>query len=89
MSKSKNNVVDPVAIIDDFGADTARWFVLSDSPPERDVEWTASGVEAANRHLNRVYKIVSEIIKDNTPNNEMIQVSRKRHIKQFTMLQWD
>ena len=70
MSKSKNNVVDPVAIIDAFGADTARWFVLSDSPPERDVEWTASGVEAANRHLNRVYKIVSEIIKDNTPNNE-------------------
>ena len=70
MSKSKNNVVDPVAIIDDFGADTARWFVLSDSPPERDVEWTASGVEAANRHLNRVYKIVSEIIRDNTPNNE-------------------
>ena len=70
MSKSKNNVVDPVAIIDDFGADTARWFVLSDSPPERDVEWTASGVEAAHRHLNRVYKIVSEIIKDNTPNNE-------------------
>ena len=70
MSKSKNNVVDPVAIIDDFGADTARWFVLSDSPPERDVEWTASGVEAANRHLNRVYKIVSEITKDNTPNNE-------------------
>ena len=77
MSKSKNNVVDPVAIIDDFGADTARWFVLSDSPPERDVEWTASGVEAANRHLTRVYKIVSEIIKDNTPNNEMIQVSQR------------
>ena len=70
MSKSKNNVVDPVAIIDDFGADTARWFVLSDSPPDRDVEWTTSGVEAANRHLNRVYKIVSEIIRDNTPNNE-------------------
>jgi leucyl-tRNA synthetase len=70
MSKSKNNVVDPVAIINAFGADTARWFVLSDSPPERDVEWTASGVEAANRHLTRVYKIVSEIIKDKTPNNE-------------------
>ena len=70
MSKSKNNVVDPVAIIDAFGADTARWFVLSDSPPERDVEWTASGVEAAHRHLTRIYKIVSEIIKDNTPNNE-------------------
>lgn len=42
MSKSKNNVVDPVEIIKQYGADTARWFVLSDSPPERDVEWTAS-----------------------------------------------
>ncbi|MDC3128453.1 leucine--tRNA ligase [Paracoccaceae bacterium] len=70
MSKSKNNVVDPVAIIDAFGADTARWFVLSDSPPERDVEWTTSGVEAANRHLTRVYKVVLEIIKDETAANE-------------------
>jgi leucyl-tRNA synthetase len=43
MSKSKKNVVDPVNIIETYGADTARWFVLSDSPPERDVEWTASG----------------------------------------------
>ena len=47
MSKSKKNVVDPVNIIREFGADTARWFVLSDSPPERDVEWTAAGAEAA------------------------------------------
>ena len=70
MSKSKNNVVDPVAIIDAFGADTARWFVLSDSPPERDVEWTTSGVEAANRHLTRVYKVVLKIIEDETPSNE-------------------
>ena len=70
MSKSKNNVVDPVSIIKSFGADTARWFVLSDSPPERDVEWTASGVEAAHRHLTRVYKIVLDTIKDTTPSNE-------------------
>ncbi|MCK0141274.1 leucine--tRNA ligase [Aliiroseovarius sp. F20344] len=55
MSKSKNNVVDPVNIIEAFGADTARWFVLSDSPPERDVEWTASGAEAAAKHLSRVF----------------------------------
>jgi leucyl-tRNA synthetase len=48
MSKSKKNVVDPVTIIRAFGADTARWFVLSDSPPERDVEWTAAGAEAAS-----------------------------------------
>jgi leucyl-tRNA synthetase len=61
MSKSKNNVVDPLHIITEFGADTARWFVLSDSPPERDVEWTASGAEAAYKHLNRVHRIAKEI----------------------------
>ena len=60
MSKSKNNVVDPVAIISEYGADTARWFVLSDSPPERDVEWTASGAEAAHKHLGRVYRVALE-----------------------------
>ena len=70
MSKSKNNVVDPVNIIDAFGADTARWFVLSDSPPERDVEWTASGAEAAHKHLSRVYRLVEEISKTETPANE-------------------
>ena len=69
MSKSKNNVVDPVNIVDAFGADTARWFVLSDSPPERDVEWTASGAEAANKHLSRVYRLIDEIIKNNIPAN--------------------
>ncbi|SPJ23319.1 leucine--tRNA ligase [Palleronia abyssalis] len=57
MSKSKRNVVDPVEIIDRFGADTARWFVLSDSPPERDVEWTDAGAEAASKHLARVWRI--------------------------------
>ena len=61
MSKSKNNVVDPMNIIATYGADTARWFVLSDSPPERDVEWTAAGAEAASKHLARVYRIASEI----------------------------
>ena len=61
MSKSKNNVVDPVNIIEQYGADTARWFVLSDSPPERDVEWTASGAEAAYKHLSRVWRIADEI----------------------------
>ena len=64
MSKSKKNVVDPVNIISAYGADTARWFVLSDSPPERDVEWTASGAEAAFKHLSRVYRIAAEIDAD-------------------------
>ncbi|MGR3541645.1 MAG: leucine--tRNA ligase [Hasllibacter sp.] len=60
MSKSKNNVVDPQDIVARFGADAARWFVLSDSPPERDVEWTASGVEATARHLARVHRMADE-----------------------------
>jgi leucyl-tRNA synthetase len=61
MSKSKKNVVDPVSIISAYGADTARWFVLSDSPPERDVEWTASGAEAAFKHLSRVWNLSEKI----------------------------
>jgi leucyl-tRNA synthetase len=61
MSKSKKNVVDPMNIIAAFGADTARWFVLSDSPPERDVEWTASGAEATYKHLSRVWGLCSRI----------------------------
>ncbi|MCJ7874185.1 leucine--tRNA ligase [Phaeobacter sp. J2-8] len=60
MSKSKNNVVDPLNIISSYGADTARWFVLSDSPPERDVEWTASGAEASSKYLARVFRIATE-----------------------------
>ena len=61
MSKSKNNVVDPLNIISSYGADTARWFVLSDSPPERDVEWTASGAEAAHKFLSRVWRMASDL----------------------------
>ena len=61
MSKSKNNVVDPERIIEQYGADTARWFVLSDSPPERDVEWTASGAEAAYKFLGRVWSISDRV----------------------------
>ena len=57
MSKSKKNVVDPMNIIASFGADAARWFVMSDSPPERDVEWTASGAEATFKHLSRVWAL--------------------------------
>ena len=60
MSKSKKNVVDPVSIVASFGADTARWFMLSDSPPERDVEWTAAGAEAASKFLGRVWRLADE-----------------------------
>ncbi|MEZ5958491.1 MAG: leucine--tRNA ligase [Hyphomonadaceae bacterium] len=57
MSKSKKNVVDLDAFVTDFGADVARWFVLSDSPPERDVEWTASGVKGAWGYVQRVWTL--------------------------------
>ena len=73
MSKSKKNVVDPEDIIDQYGADTARWFVMSDSPPERDVEWTASGAEAAWKHLQRIWRITAEIADaaDEAPDAEL------------------
>uniref|UniRef100_UPI0035184A60 class I tRNA ligase family protein n=1 Tax=Cognatishimia sp. TaxID=2211648 RepID=UPI0035184A60 len=80
MSKSKNNVVDPLAIISAYGADTARWFVLSDSPPERDVEWTASGAEAAFKHLTRVHRIAAEAAaSDAAPNGNDEQLLRETH----------
>ena len=58
MSKSKKNVVDPTNIIAKYGADTARWFMLSDSPPERDVHWTDAGVEGAYRFIQRLWRLV-------------------------------
>ena len=60
MSKSRKNVVDPESIIENYGADTARLFMLSDSPPERDVEWTESGIEGAWRYINRLWRMITE-----------------------------
>ncbi len=85
MSKSKKNVIDPIDIIDQFGADTARWFVMSDSPPERDISWSTEGVEGAWRHLNRVWRLTKEIA------NEVEQFSKKpilhkdRQVDDFVM----
>ena len=60
MSKSKKNVVSPESIVASHGADVARWLMLSDSPPERDVEWTVAGVEGAARHIHRVWRLLQE-----------------------------
>ncbi|HYX00532.1 MAG TPA: class I tRNA ligase family protein, partial [Reyranella sp.] len=67
MSKSKKNVVDPDQIIHDYGADTARWFMLSDSPPERDLEWTEAGVTGAWRFQQRLHRIISGLIPELPP----------------------
>ena len=72
MSKSKRNTVDPEDIIANYGADTARWFVLSDSPPERDVIWSEAGVEGSHRFVQRLWRLVSDVVEatnasENTP----------------------
>jgi len=59
MSKSKRNVIDPTSIIEQYGADTARWFILSDSPPERDVQWSEAGAEGAWRFTQRFWRLVT------------------------------
>ena len=61
MSKSKRNTVDPDEIIKGYGADTARWFMLSDSPPERDVIWTEAGVQGAYKQTQRLWRLTCEI----------------------------
>ncbi len=62
MSKSRKNVVDPENIIRDYGADTARWFMLSDSPPDRGLEWTDSGITGAHRFVQRIARMTNELL---------------------------
>lgn len=73
MSKSKKNTVDPEKIVATYGADVARLFVLSDSPPERDVEWSQAGVEGASRFIGRVWSLFANNCKDAKPVNEVPQ----------------
>ena len=60
MSKSKKNTIDPEPIVDQYGADAVRWFMLSDSPPERDLEWSENGIEGAWRFVQRLWRLVAE-----------------------------
>jgi leucyl-tRNA synthetase len=75
MSKSKKNVIDPDEIVATYGADTARWFMLSDSPPERDVQWTEAGVEGASRFQQRIWRLVGETIELAKQSSETVRVS--------------
>lgn len=67
MSKSKKNVVEPARIIESYGADTARLFMLSDSPVNRDLEWSEAGIDGAWRYINRIYKLVSSFVAQTSP----------------------
>ena len=60
MSKSKKNIVDPQNIVETYGADTARWFILSDTPPERDIQWTDKGVEASSKFIQKAWKLIND-----------------------------
>ena len=71
MSKSKGNTVDPDEIFKNYGADTARLFILSDSPPARDFDWSEAGVEGCYKFLNRVYKLYSKFQNDITLNPQL------------------
>jgi len=76
MSKSKKNVVDPDTIIATYGADAVRWFMLSDSPPERDLPWSEAGIEGCGRFVQRVWRLVSaEMVGD----GEDLDLRRKTH----------
>src|SRR5262249_17490743 len=62
MSKSRKNVVDPDDIIAHFGADTARWFIVSDSPPDRDIIWSEAGVAGAGRQVQRISRLIDQVV---------------------------
>lgn len=87
MSKSKKNVVDPEDIMDTYGADAARLFILSDSPPDRDLEWTEAGIEGAWRFINKLYRQVNDILQwqalEETPSPEddgrSLEIRRHTH----------
>jgi leucyl-tRNA synthetase len=76
MSKSKRNTIDPEPILERYGADAARWFVLSDSPPERDLEWSEAGIEGAARFVQRVWRLT---IGATTDPGEDAALERKAH----------
>ncbi len=92
MSKSKKNTVDPRAIIETYGADTARLFMMSDSPPERDLEWTDAGIDGAWRYINRLWRLLLTLKEKSVPaapaayGDEALGLRRTTHktIKEIT-----
>ncbi len=84
MSKSKKNTVDPEAMIDQYGADAVRWFILSDSPPEKDVQWSDTGVNSANKFLQKIYNLTHLILnKTDKQNNREVDNKFNLEINSF------
>ncbi|MFA5970402.1 MAG: leucine--tRNA ligase [Sphingomonas sp.] len=81
MSKSKKNTVDPEPIVDQYGADAVRWFMLSDSPPERDLEWSENGIEGSWRFVQRLWRLFDRVRADDagSANGEDKALDRKLH----------
>ncbi|MBT2135428.1 leucine--tRNA ligase [Croceibacterium sp. LX-88] len=77
MSKSKKNVVDPDDMVERYGADAVRWFMLSDSPPERDLPWSESGIEGCGRFVQRLWRLFSQY--DDAATGEDRALQRKQH----------
>ena len=81
MSKSKKNIVDPESMIKIYGADAVRWFILSDSPPERDVQWSTEGVSAANKFIQRIWNLNNKIIEKKDEKSDLI--TEKKFLTKF------
>jgi leucyl-tRNA synthetase len=79
MSKSKKNTVDPEPIVDQYGADAVRWFMLSDSPPERDLEWSENGIEGAWRFVNRLWRLFHSVTEDQASTGEDKDLDKRLH----------
>ena len=81
MSKSKKNIVDPESMIKIYGADAVRWFILSDSPPERDVQWSTEGVSAAHKFIQRIWILNNKI---SEKKDEKLQIeNEKKFLSKF------
>jgi len=78
MSKSRKNIVDPEEMINIYGADSIRWFMLSDSPPERDVQWSLEGVSASFKFIQKLWKLNNDILdkKDSTLSTEDVNLKK-------------